>query len=105
MAAFIKARQDSSPAGAGLFLFLLGFSTLVKGPLAPVILGTCCGTLLLLFGGWVIVISSSFDVWENNRARFDIGPVLLIGALICAVRLLDRRRMAQSPPGRRTIGS
>ncbi len=47
---------------------------------------------LLLFGGWVVVISSSFDVWENNRARFDIGPVLLIGALICAVRLLDRWR-------------
>ncbi|QKR99339.1 hypothetical protein F9288_06565 [Sphingomonas sp. CL5.1] len=46
----------------------------------------------LLLGGWVIVISSSFDVWENNRARFDIGPVLLIGALVFAARLLERRK-------------
>jgi len=45
---------------------------------------------ILLLGGWVIVISSSFDVWENNRARFDIGPVLLIGALVCAARLAGR---------------
>ena len=48
-------------------------------------------TMIALLGGWVIAISSSFDVWENNRARFDIGPVLLIGVLMFAVRLADRR--------------
>ena len=47
--------------------------------------------MILLLGGWVIAVSSSFDVWENNRARFDIGPVLLIGALMFATRLVDRR--------------
>lgn len=48
--------------------------------------------IMLLLGSWVIAVSSSFDVWENNRARFDIGPVLLMGALIFAVRLADRWR-------------
>lgn len=52
MAAFIKTRQDNSPFGACLFIFLLGFSTLVKGPIAPVIMGVCCGTLALLFRVW-----------------------------------------------------
>lgn len=54
---------------------------------------------IALFGLWVIVISSSFDVWENNRARFDIAPVLLLGALVLASRLVDgfaeRRRPMQ----------
>ncbi len=57
-------------------------------------------TMTLLLGGWVIAVSSSFDVWENNRARFDIGPVLLIGALMFAVHLADRR-LAR---GRTTVG-
>lgn len=57
--------------------------------------------MILLLGGWVIAVSSSFDVWENNRARFDIGPVLLMGALMFAVWLSDRR-LAR---GRLTVGA
>ncbi len=54
---------------------------------------------LALLGAWVIVISSAFDVWENNRARFDIAPVLLLGALAFVARVVDgfaaRRRQAR----------
>ncbi len=52
---------------------------------------------IALFGTWVIVISSSFDVWENNRARFDIAPVLLLGALIVACRLAERVATRRRP--------
>ena len=61
-------------------------------------------TAIALFGLWVIVISSAFDVWENNRARFDIAPLLLLGALAFACRvangLADRWR-----PGSRDRGA
>lgn len=53
--------------------------------------------MILLLGGWAIVVSGAFDVWENNSARFDIGPRLLIGALTFAVRLADRRLGRRRP--------
>lgn len=92
--------QISLTALAGLLLFVaFGVSVCVRliallrarafANMAPAL---AIEAVLLLLGGWVIAISSSFDVWENNRARFDIGPVLAIGALICAVRLYDRWR-------------
>ncbi|KKC26056.1 hypothetical protein WP12_10600 [Sphingomonas sp. SRS2] len=46
------------------------------------------------FGLFVIMVSSSFDVWENNRAHYDIAPVLLLGALWFVGR---RPRSAEAP--------
>ena len=84
-----------------VFLLYVGFGITVAVRLLALLRGRALTAMTpalasdaanLLLGGWVIVISSSFDVWENNRARFDIGPVLLIGALVFAARLLERRR-------------
>lgn len=84
-----------------VFLLYVGFGIAVAARLLALLRGRALTAMTpalasdaanLLLGGWVIVISSSFDVWENNRARFDIGPVLLIGALVFAARLLERRR-------------
>lgn len=47
---------------------------------------------IVAIGGFVFLVSSSFDVWENNRASFDVMPLLLIGALLFVLRLADRRR-------------
>lgn len=83
-------------AGFGIAVCARLIALLRAGRLArmtPMLASECA---ILLLGGWVIAISSSFEVWENNRARFDIGQVLLVGALIYAVRLIDRRRAGQS---------
>lgn len=45
----------------------------------------------LMVGGFVLIVSSSFDVWENNRAHYDVMPLLLLGALMFATRLMRRR--------------
>ena len=42
---------------------------------------------LAMIGGFVLLVSSSFDVWENNRAHYDIAPVFLLVALFFAARV------------------
>ena len=51
---------------------------------------------LFMVGGFVILVSSSFDVWENNRAHYDVAPLLLLGALLFVARVLTHFRI--SPP-------
>ena len=46
---------------------------------------------IVMIGGFVFLVSSSFDVWENNRASFDVAPLLLIGAVMAVLRLQRRR--------------
>jgi len=48
-------------------------------------------TVTAMLGGFVILVSNLADVWENNRAHYDIGSVMLVGALVFAARLRDRR--------------
>lgn len=48
----------------------------------------------LMVGGFVLIVSSSFDVWENNRAHYDVMPLLLLGALMFAARLRRRKAVA-----------
>ncbi len=45
---------------------------------------------IVMIGGFVFIVSSSFDVWENNRASFDVAPLLLIGALLGITRIRAR---------------
>jgi hypothetical protein len=52
----------------------------------------------LMIGGFVILVSSSFDVWENNRAHYDIAPLLLLGALMFVGRTLRRGAERAGPP-------
>lgn len=42
---------------------------------------------LALIGGFVLIVSSSFDVWENNRAHYDIAPVFLLVALFFVTKV------------------
>ncbi len=44
-----------------------------------------------MIGGFVLIVSSSFDVWENNRANYDVAPLLLIGALLFLARIQTKR--------------
>ena len=37
--------------------------------------------IVIGFGLFVLLLSSAFDVYENNRAHYDIGPILALGAL------------------------
>jgi len=37
-----------------------------------------------MIGGFALIVSSSFDVQENNRAQDDIGPVFPLVALFFA---------------------
>ncbi|WP_156677797.1 hypothetical protein [Sphingomonas profundi] len=53
---------------------------------------------ILMIGGFVILVSSSFDVWENNRASFDIAPLLLLAAVLAATRIAAWRRGGGVPP-------
>ncbi|TVV72017.1 ArnT family glycosyltransferase [Sphingomonas solaris] len=52
---------------------------------------------VLMIGGFVLVVSSSFDVWENNRAHYDVAPLLLLAALSFVTRRGSGRR-AQGEP-------
>ena len=45
---------------------------------------------LALLGTFVIVVSNVADVYENNRAHYDIGSVMLVGALVFAAQMADR---------------
>lgn len=52
---------------------------------------------IVMIGGFVILVSSSFDVWENNRASYDVAPLMLLGAAMAVVRW--RRRIPGSATG------
>ena len=45
---------------------------------------------LAMLGAFVIVVSNVADVYENNRAHYDIGSVMLVGALVFASWMADR---------------
>ena len=57
---------------------------------------------IVMIGGFVFVVSSSFDVWENNRASFDVAPIMLLGALLALLRLQRRRARARRRASIRT---
>lgn len=46
---------------------------------------------LAMVGAFVILVSNIADVWENNRAHYDIGSVMLVGALVFAAWLAERQ--------------
>jgi hypothetical protein len=47
---------------------------------------------LAMIGSFVVIVSNLADVWENNRAHYDIGSVMLVGAAVFAAWLADERR-------------
>ena len=53
---FIRARDRQSLVYATLFYLSLGLSTLVKGPIAPLISVIVATTVLLLYGGWRVFL-------------------------------------------------
>jgi len=48
---------------------------------------------LAMLGAFVIFVSNVADVYENNRAHYDIGSVMLVGALVFASWVADRIRV------------
>ena len=67
---FIRARDRQSLVYVVLFYLTLGLSTLVKGPIAPLISVITAVAILLIYGGWRVFLRPSGIPW------------LLLGVLI-----------------------
>ncbi|HEX8415186.1 MAG TPA: hypothetical protein VF637_15085, partial [Sphingomicrobium sp.] len=47
---------------------------------------------IALIGTFVVIVSALFDVFENNRAHYDIGSILRIGAIVFVLKLTGNLR-------------